>query len=531
MRRLLILGTIGLFVLLGHGGIADGKTLVHCAFASPDGFNASLVTGTSTSDIARQTQNRLVEFELGTTKLVPALAESWKISDDGTVYTFKLRKGVKFHITKTFTPTRDFNADDVLYSWNRMWKTDHPDHALGGGHYETFTSNNFPALLKTIEKVDDHTVRFILNQSEAPFLATITQPFASVLSAEYARKMREAGTPEKIDHEPVGTGPFRWVDYRKDVAVRLEAFPGHWAGRPALDVLIFAITPDAAVRYAKLKAGECHVAVLPNPADLELMRKDPDLRVLQEGGLNVGYLAFNTEKEPFTNKKVRQALNMAVSKRSIVDAIFQGSGTVAKNAIPPAIWSYNDAVQDYAFDPERAKKLLAEAGYPNGFESDLWAMPVQRPYNPNARRMAEMLQQDFAKVGVRVKIVTFEWGEYLRRSQRGEHQMLLLGWTSDNGDPDNMLNVLLGCGAAKDGANRARWCYKPYDDLVTKAKRLPDQAERTTLYKQAQVLAKEEAPWVPIAHSIVFVPVRKEVVNYKVDPFGGQYYHRVDLNP
>ena len=340
-------------------GFADGayaKTLIHCSFASPDGFNASLVTGTATSDVARQVQNPLVDFELGTTNIVPALAQSWEISPDGTVYTFQLRKNVKFHTTANFSPTRDFDADDVLYSWNRMWRVDHPDHMLGGGSYETFASNNLPKLLKSIDKIDDYTVRFVLNRPEAPFLATITHPFAAILSAEYAEEMRQAGTPDKIDHKPVGTGPFVFVDYQKDSTVRLKAFDEYWDGRAKIDTLIFAITPDAAVRLVKLKAGECHVAALPNPSDLQEMRQDPNIRLLEQVGLNVGYLAFNTEKEPFINRSVRQALNMAVDKQAILDAIFQGSGAIAKNPIPPAQWGYNDNVRDYPYDPEAAKK-------------------------------------------------------------------------------------------------------------------------------------------------------------------------------
>ena len=167
---------------------------------------------------------------------------------------------------------------------------------------------------------------------------------------------------------------------------------------------------------------------------------------------------------------------MAINKQAILDAVFQGAGKIAKNPIPPTMWSYNDAVKDYPYDPDAAKKLLAEAGYPNGFKTNIWAMPVQRPYNPNARRMAELIQADWAKVGVQAEIVSYEWGEYLKRSKEGEHQTVLLGWTGDNGDPDNFLYVLLGCAAAHDGTNRARWCYQPFDDLLVKAKR--DQRRR-----------------------------------------------------
>jgi dipeptide transport system substrate-binding protein len=207
--------------------------------------------------------------------------------------------------------------------------------------------------------------------------------------------------------------------------------------------------------------------------------------------------------------------------------VFQGAGKAAKNPIPPTIWSYNEATKDYPYDPEKAKALLAEAGV-SGLKTNIWAMPVQRPYNPNARRMAELIQADWAKVGVEAEIVTYEWGEYLKRSKKGEHEMILLGWTGDNGDPDNFMYVLLGCAAAT-GTNRARWCYKPFDDLLVEAKQTTDVAKRTELYRKAQVIFKEEAPWFTIAHSVVFIPLRKEVVGYKVDPLGGHVFYGVDL--
>jgi dipeptide transport system substrate-binding protein len=207
--------------------------------------------------------------------------------------------------------------------------------------------------------------------------------------------------------------------------------------------------------------------------------------------------------------------------------VFQGAGKAAKNPIPPTIWSYNDATKDYPYDPGAARQLLKDAGI-SGLKTNIWAMPVQRPYNPNARRMAELIQADWAKVGVEAEIVSFEWGEYLKRSKDGEHETVLLGWTGDNGDPDNFLYVLLGCDASS-GANRARWCHKPFDDLLRQAKQISDVAERTKLYEEAQLVFKEEAPWVTIAHSVVFMPMRKEVKDYKIDPFGGHVFYGVDI--
>lgn len=508
---------------------SQAKTLVFCSEGSPEGFNPSLYTAGTTFDAtSRNIFDQLVMFERGGTSIEPGLAESWDVSEDGLEYTFNLRKGVKFHTTEGFTPSRDFNADDIIYSIDRQLNTEHPDHKLSGGTYEYFTGMGMPDLITNIERIDDYTIKFVLNKPEAPFLANLGMDFASVLSSEYADAMRAAGTPEKIDTDPVGTGPFQLVAYQKDAVIRYKANPDYWAGPAPVENLVFSITPDPAVRYAKLKAGECHVMVYPNPADLELMRADEDVNLLEKEGLNVGYWAFNTEKEPFTDKRVRQALNMAINRDAIIEAVYQGAGVKAKNPIPPTIWSYNEATVDYDYNPEKAKELLAEAGFPDGFETDIWAMPVQRPYNPNARRMAEMMQADLANVGVKAEVTTFEWGEYLKRSKDGEHQTILLGWTGDNGDPDNFLYVLLGCDAAS-GANRARWCHKPFDDLLRDAKQTSDIAERTRMYEEAQLIFKEEAPWATIAHSVVFQPVRKEVIDYRIDPFGGNKFYGVDI--
>jgi len=523
-------GSLGLALaaLLSTG--VQAKTLVYCSEGSPEGFNPSLYTAGTTFDASSRTvYNRLVEFERGTTTLGPALAESWEVSDDGLEYTFKLRPGVKFHTTDGFTPSRDMNADDVVWSFERQRDTEHPFHTVSGGTYEYFQGMDMPNLIATVEKVDDMTVKFVLNKPEAPFLANLGMDFASVMSAEYAEAMNAAGTPEEVDLSPVGTGPFQLVAYQKDAVIRYAAHPDYWAGKAAIDDLVFAITPDASVRWQKVQAGECHIMPYPNPADIETIAANDDVELMEQEGLNVGYLAFNTEKPPFDNKVVRQALNMAVNKQAILDAVFQGAGSAATNPIPPTIWSYNEAVQDYPYDPEKAKAMLEEAGV-SDLKTDIWAMPVQRPYNPNAKRMAELIQADWAAIGVEAEIVSFEWGEYLERSKAGEHQTVLLGWTGDNGDPDNFLHVLLGCAASTDGTNRARWCHEPFDSLLLEAKQVSDQAERTKLYEDAQVIFKEEAPWVTIAHSVVFKPVRKEVTGFKIDPFGGHIFYGVDID-
>jgi dipeptide transport system substrate-binding protein len=531
MKRSALLCAICLPAFLVAAPLA-AKTLVFCSEGSPENFYPGVNTTGTSFDGNEPIYNRIVEFERGGTKVVPGLAEKWDISEDGTVYTFHLRRGVKWHNTQRgFKPTRDFNADDVLFSIERQWKEEHPYFKVTSSNHSYFGDMGMPKLLKSVEKVDDYTVRITLNQPEAPFLADLAMPFAAIQSKEYADAMLKAGTPEKIDQEPIGTGPFYLIQYQRDAILRYRAFNEYWGGKAQIDDLVYSITPDAAVRWAKLQKGECHVMPYPNPADLDAIRKDTNVQLLDQPGLNIGYLAFNTTKKPFDDVRVRKALSMAINKKAIIDAVYLSSGVAAKNPIPPTLWSYNDQVKDDPYDPDAAKKMLAEAGFPNGMETDLWAMPVQRPYNPNAKRIAELMQADLAKIGVKAEIKSFEWGEYRKRLQAGEHQMGMLGWTGDNGDPDNFLHTLLGCDSAKgaSGSNIAKFCYQPYDDLVTRAKRIANQAERTKLYEQAQVIFKEQAPWFTIAHAVQLKPVRKEVVDFKLSPFGRHNFYGVDI--
>jgi dipeptide transport system substrate-binding protein len=516
--------------LLGLAAAAEAKTLVYCSEGSPENFNPMINTTGTTFDANKPIYNQLVQFRLGTTEVVPGLAEKWDVSEDAKVFTFHLRKNAPWQSNKLFKPTRNFNADDVIFSFERQWKDSNPYHKVSGGGYDYFGDMSMADLLESIDKVDDYTVRFTLKTPSTPFLANLAMDFAAIQSKEYADTLLKAGTPEQIDQLPIGTGPFEFVAYQKDTTIRYRRFPGYWGPKAKLDNLVFAITKDPAVRLAKLRAGECQIAPYPSPADLPGLKADPKLTLISQSGLNIGYLAMNTQKKPFDDVRVRRAINMAIDKKAILDAVYQGAGQPAKNLIPPTLWGYNTSVKDFPFDPAAARKLLAEAGYPDGFETDLWAMPVQRPYNPDAKRIAELMQSDLAKLGIKAKIVSYEWGEYRKRAQAGEHQMAELGWTGDNGDPDNFFAPLAGCAAARPGGgNIAKWCDKSFDDLITKAATLPSQAERAKLYEQAQVIMHDQAPFFLIAHSVVYLPMSKSVTGFKMSPLGDHRFDEVDL--
>ena len=309
MKSIKLFGAALLMGTMLAAGAAQAKTLVYCSEGSPEGFDPAPYTAGTTFDASsKPIYNRLAEFDRGTTNVKPGLAESWEISPDGMEVTFKLRKGVKFHTTAYFTPTREFNADDVIFTFARQWKKDNSwNQYTAGISWEYFNGMDMPALLKDIVKVDDYTVKFVLTHPEAPFIANMAMDFASIVSAEYAAKLEADGKKEMINQQPVGTGPFSFVDYQKDAVIRYKAHPDYWEGKQAIDDLIFAITTDASVRTQKLKAGECHVAPYPNPADIAGLKTDTNLQVAEQEGLNVGYLAY---------KCVASALRQSEGKKS-----------------------------------------------------------------------------------------------------------------------------------------------------------------------------------------------------------------------
>ncbi|MBV9782192.1 MAG: ABC transporter substrate-binding protein [Acidisphaera sp.] len=518
-------------VLAAASGVR-ADTLVVCTEGSPDFLNAALSTANTSFDVTEQTSDRLVGMEVGGSRLVPGLAESWTVSDDGLTYTFKLRHGVKWQSNALFKPSRDFNADDVLFTFRRMSDKTSPYYAVGGA-YPEFQVLIEPAF-KAIRKLDDDTVAIELKQPYAPLLNVLTvQPF-SISSAEYADAMQKAGTPEQLDQNPIGTGPFQLVQYQKDSVVRFRAFADFWgraAGSPRtakVDNLIFAITPDASVRYAKLRANECQIARYPNPADLEAMRANPQLRVQDNAIASISYISFRTDRKPMDDRRVREALSIAVDLDGLVRAVYQGSGTPTASMVPQALWGHDDSLKPRPHDPERGKQLLAEAGYPQGFETDLWAIPVARAYMPNGRRAAEMIQADWAAIGVKAHIVTYEWGEYLRRVRSGEATVAMLGGTWDYPDPSQLM-LVWGCDAVASGRNTAFWCSKAYSDALRQANLVTDQAGRAKFFKQAQQAFYDEMPGLLFADVRAYVALRSTVQGFKLHFLGGQPFGGVSL--
>lgn len=505
------------------------QPLIFCSEGSPEGFDPALHTSPTTFDASsRPLYDGLTRFKPGTTEVIPALAESWQVSDDGKSVTFTLRQGVTFHTNDAFAPTRNLNADDVIFTFDRQGNPDNLYHTVSGGTWDYFNAMALPELIHKMEKVDDNVITFHLTHPYAPLLAHLAMDFASIMSKEYADAMHAAGRPEMLDKAPIGTGPFTFHSYSEDTFVRFQRNAEYWDDTAMVEDLIFAITPDPTQRYQKLQDGECHVMAYPYLSDLAKMKANDDVTVLEQTSLNIGYLAYNTQMPPFDNANVRRALDMAIDKKAIIDEVYEGRALVAKNPIPPDIWAYDHDTVEALFDPQGAIDILADEGVFD-LTMKIWALPVHRSYNPNGQRLAEMIQEDLARIDVEVEIVSYDWGEYIARSKDIYRDgAVLLGWTGDNGDPDNFLSILLGCDHV-EATNVAQWCNPAFETLIQNAKILPTQAERMPLYSEAQAIFKRESPWTTIAHSLNFTAMRKEVKNYIMNPFGGHTFDSVSL--
>jgi len=428
MKLLPLQAALAAILLSAAAGLA-AKPLVVCTEASPEGFDIVQYTTAVTADASAETVfNRLVDFKPGTTTLQPALAERWEISDDGLTYTFHLRKGVKFHTTDYFTPTREMNADDVLWSFRRQLDPNHPWHNKTSIGFPYFESMGFKDLLKSVEKTDDHTVVFTLTRPEAPFLPDLAMAFTSIYSAEYGDQLLKANKTAELNSKPIGTGPFIFQRYVKDAQVRYKPNPDYFRGKPPADALIFAIASDNNVRLQKLKANECQVALYPKPDDIPSIKNDPKLKVAEMEALTTGYISLNTEHKYLSDVRVRKAINMAFDRQTHVDQLFgKGNALVGVNPYPPTLMGYNTANQNPPRDLDKARALLKEAGVPEGAVLTLFTRNGGGPTNPNPQLSAQMLQADLAKIGLKVDIRVMEWAEMLRRAKKGEPDMVSTG--------------------------------------------------------------------------------------------------------
>ncbi|MFD1204437.1 MULTISPECIES: ABC transporter substrate-binding protein [Sporosarcina] len=500
----------------GSSGEGKSDTLVFGRGGDSTSLDPSRVTEGETFKVTVNIFETLLNFGEEDTTVQPGLAEEWN-TEDGLTYTFKLREGVKFH------DGTDFNAEAVVKNFERWANGDAEKFPYYNSMFGGFKGDE-GHVIESVTADGDYTVVIKLKRPQAPFLKNIAMSMFAIASPTAFEK-----GDDQFERNPVGTGPFKFVEWKANDTITIEKFDDYWQeGLPKLNKVIFKSIPDNSARLNALIAGDIDLADGINPADGEKIEADDKLQLIERPSMNVGYLGLTVTRPPFDKKEVRQAINYAIDKEAIIESFFEGRADIAKNPMPSSISGYNDEIEGYEYNPEKAKELLAEAGFPDGFEMELWAMPVPRPYMPDGAKVAEVIQSNLADIGVKANIVSYEWATYLDKASKGEADAFMLGWTGDNGDADNFLYVLLD----EDNIGSNNYTYFKNDemhDLFIAAQSEVDEDKRIEMYKKAQEIIHEEAPWVPIAHSTPLLAATKNLTGFKPHPTGSDLLSKVEF--
>jgi ABC-type transport system substrate-binding protein len=483
-----------------------GGTIIYAKNGPPISLDPAATKETESSVIVASIFDGLVEQQAGKAAINPGLARSWEISKSGLIYTFHLRSGVKFH---DGTP---FNAEAVLFSFNRQKDPKHSGHTTRD-HFEYWKNFDMDKVLNSINIVNDSTVEFKLNKPDATFLNLLTINFAAIVSPTAVLKYKN-----DFYKNPVGTGAFKFLEWNDDGSVVCLANEEFMNGRPYVDTIVFKPVPDGHQRWMELKAGNVNMMSNPSQADLSEMESTQGIKSVKQHGINVGYLAMNMSKKPFSDPRVRQAIVHAINREELVKQVYGPVGRPAKNPIPPVLLGYNEQILFTPYNPEKSKELLKEAGFPNGFKTKLLTIPIVRDYMPNGKLAAEIIQKELKNVGIDVEIVTYEWKEVLARRERGEHELAIAGWVGDAPDPHFFFFPLLDKLNAKSAGstNAAFYDSEEMHSLIEKGKIVSDPVERSNIYKKACEVFNKDLPWFTIAHSVSIVPMRDNVMDFQL---------------
>ncbi|MEZ3500463.1 ABC transporter substrate-binding protein SapA [Pantoea sp. KPR_PJ] len=493
---------------------------VYCVNGTLNTFNPQMASsGLAVDTLAAQLYDRLLDVDPYTYRLVPDLASGWEVRDNGATYRFHLRNNVSFQHTGWFKPTRKLNADDVVFSFARMFDRHHPWHNVNGGSYPYFDSLQFADSVQSVKKLDNNTVEIRLNSPDASFLWHLATHYAPVLSAEYAAQLTRLGHQEEMDRQPVGTGPFQLSEYRAGQYIRLARNPNYWKGVPRLQQAVIDLGAGGTGRLSKLLTGECDVLAYPAASQISILRDDPRLRMTLRPGMNIAYLAFNTRKPPLDRPEVRHALALAINNERLMESIYYGTAETAASVLPRASWAYDNEARVTEYDPKKAHELLASLGITD-LHLRLVVPAASQSWNPSPLKMAELLQADLAQIGVQVSIAPVEGRFQEAQLMAMNHDLTLTGWATDSNDPDSFFRPLLSCAAIRSQTNYAHWCSPGFDEALQKALLSQQLAGRIENYHLAQQMLARDLPVLPLASSLRLQAYRHDIKGLVLSPFG-----------
>ncbi|RJF72658.1 ABC transporter substrate-binding protein [Deinococcus cavernae] len=512
--------TLFLTATLLASGAASAVTLVYGAGGDPVSLESGNINDTNSAIVQNQIYDTLTKVKPGTLNVVPGLASSWVGNSDRTVWTFNLRRGVKFH---DGTP---FNADAVVYNVNRWWDPAAPEGFRNQKAWESWKlvfgdPKGGSSILKSVRKNGDFQVIFTLSRALANFPEMIGSNFFGIASPAAVKKAgANYGTPAG---GAVGTGPFKFGSWVTGQQVNLSANTAYWGSKPKVDSLILRSIKDPTARLNELKTGTVDFACDLNPDSLKAVRADKNLVAVLRPSFNVGFLSLNTRTEQLKNVKVRQAIRLAMNRKAIADAFWGDLGISDDSLVPPPLaWANSKKVAFNDMNVAAAKKLLAEAGYPNGFSIDLWYMPVSRPYFPTPKPIAEAMAADLAAVGIKANLKTEDWAKYLDdRNKAPGFDMYMIGWTGQYGVPGNFYDSFYGPGGVLDtGFDNAQ-----IQDLLSRAASAKSKGQQAALYGQVHELTTNAAVRIPIIHSRPLCAARASLSGWTPNPSNSEQFN------
>lgn len=378
------------------------------------------------------------------------------------------------------------------------------------------------SLITRVDAPDSRIVRFTLNRPDPAFLEKLA---FSAFGPGSPTSIHQYNGGGDLLRNPVGTGPFRFVKWADGDYITLERNEDYWGQKPALKTLTYRVIKEPAARFLELRAGTVDGVDNLAPDDIATAQADPNLAVYMRPPFNIGFLGINRSHKPFDDARVRQAVALAINKVELVEAFFPPIAVAASQFTPPGITGHSDSLIGWPYDPTRAKALLAEAGYPNGFDTTLWIMGIGRPYFPNPDRVGEALQAYLADAGIRAEIVTYDWGTYLKKTRSGEADLFLNGWIADYPDATNFLDTFFGAGA--DGSLGGQ--LPELVEMLQEGGSTLEPAARQAIYDRANVFIHDQVPAVPLVHNSTAVAFRKNVSGVLPSPFSQEFFYPVSV--
>ncbi|TEW49524.1 ABC transporter substrate-binding protein [Psychromonas sp. RZ5] len=510
------------------------NTLLYCTENQPMSFNPQISHDIASLDATtHQLFSRLVKLNPDTNKFIPDLAESWQQSDDKLRYRFVLRKNINFHQTDYFQPTRYLNADDVLFSFNRMIDKKHPYHTVNNQTQNYFFNHPFTAFLSEINKIDDRTVEFVLSKPDVTLLANLAAHYAVIHSQEYANQLLQRGHPEKIDFQPIGTGPFKFKSSNSKGIVRYSKHENYWQPMTNIENLIYVKNPSATKRYTKLLSGECDVIAYPAASQLETISKNKEVVLNSKSTSNVALWAFNTKQDQLKDSKVRYALSQAIDKKTILQAVYFQSAMQTNTLLSNQSWAHKARNNSDIFNPEAAKKTLVALDY--DFTKVLTILLPENAdvFNPNFHKTAQLIQANLADIGIQSEIVKLSGSTLQTRLSNGNYDTYLTGINVHINDPDSIFRPLLSCNSSPENGNSSRWCSYKTQVLLDQSLTESNFAQRIKNYYLIQDEIMTQRPYLPIAHVLRLDVISGRVKNVEVNSLTGINFQNTikqDLN-